>query len=111
LVVAGCTSGHDTSLRIAIDYGDKHPVYQLSCDPPGGTVPRPKALCGLISKNSDTMLSPPNTHQVCGAYLVPFIHVFGRYRGRSVKAEVSSCYGLPKTETLWLRFIPLAPAS
>jgi hypothetical protein len=110
LALIGCGSAK-TELAITVANGEGSHAYRLGCDPPTGNVPRPAEPCDLTAHNREAMLSPPDTHQACGAVLVPFIHLEGRYRGDRVNADVSSCYGSShiRGERLWLTFLPPPP--
>jgi hypothetical protein len=57
LVATGCSQDHATDLTIEVDNGwFEGAEYRLQCDPPGGDVPRPQALCKLLDEHWETML-------------------------------------------------------
>ncbi|WP_181320162.1 SSI family serine proteinase inhibitor [Saccharothrix carnea] len=60
---APTTAAATTDLTISV-YGTLTPVvreYRLTCDPDGGTHPRPKEACEAIRKSPGTIKPPPPT--------------------------------------------------
>ena len=110
-LLAGCgSSSQGTRLAIVVENGAGQHAYELSCDPANGDVPNPAALCKSLEQHATAMLMPPDTGQTCGgAFLTPYIHVTGSFKGETVKTTISSCYGNGAGEQLWLGQLPPPP--
>jgi hypothetical protein len=61
--------------------------FTLRCDPTGGDMPNRIALCRMIAKHPQAMLTPGRPRSLClgGPGLPPSVSVSGRWRGRSVR--------------------------
>jgi hypothetical protein len=81
--------------------------YRLSCQPPSGTLSRPRAACAAIAR-VPAMLFPPA--QTGGPRSCPPPHwslaVTGSYRGRRVDASFFSPCGEAAIGGLWLAYLP-----
>src|SRR5215217_1492600 len=113
--VARCGGGNETDFRtdlqinIANGWGEQH--YRLTCDPTGGDVPRPAALCALLALNATVMLGAPSDKATCmGGPGTPHIVIDGIYAGRKIGTrEADACEGYLQAQKLWLSQLPRAP--
>jgi Subtilisin inhibitor-like len=111
VLAAGCGGSSGTELTIEVGNALGSEQYELTCDPPGGTVPDPAGLCNLLDANADTMLTEVEPRVTCvGGMHTIGIHVEGTFRGDGIDDEVSSCAGNAEAERLWLTGLP-APQS
>jgi hypothetical protein len=56
----------DTDLTIVVrDGSGKTSTWRLTCDPPGGTHPHPKAACHILEANGAAALPPVPKDKVC----------------------------------------------
>lgn len=102
VVLAAGGSGPRTKLTVnASSFWGGH-TYRLECDPAGGDVPQPAALCEVLNANAGPMLLEP-TRALCFGGLPSFrLEVNGEYRGRTVAASFWDCAGDPVGARLWL---------
>lgn len=107
---SSCGGSDTTDLAITVKNAlGEHP-YSLQCDPPVGDVPRPSEACAVIARNAAAMLFPRDLGVTCaGGLYTPYIHVNGRYRGKTVDTVVSACGGHYDAEALWLKLLPALP--
>ena len=111
LAPLACSTGDgSTDLNVILrNAGGDQDTYSLSCDPPSGTVPNPRALCEALADNADSMLAP-DSGLLCSTGLGRmFVDVEGTFRGEKVDTEVSGCTGNPKGMQLWLLHLPFPP--
>lgn len=107
----GCAGTEKTELTIRVGNFWGQQQYRLLCDPPVGDVDRPEALCDLIARNQDLMLRDASPHVGClGGLGTISLHVQGRFKGRRVDDDVSSCSGNVEAEKLWLTELPAPPS-
>lgn len=119
LAACGGGSGEPTHLEIelmlpyaAADGGMQK--LELTCDPPGGTVPDPAGLCSKLAAD-DAMLSPPALTGTCAGApgIPPDVGIHGTFQGRSVRIySLRSCDG-PAERALvaerWYRALGVEP--
>jgi hypothetical protein len=111
-LVAGCGGGaKEANLSVEVEnaFGQQH--YRLTCEPAGGDVPRPSALCKLLTEKADVMLFRPKNDSTCiGGLSTVHLRVQGRFDGRAVDAaEIDACQGNLEAERLWLSELPAPP--
>jgi Subtilisin inhibitor-like len=105
----GGVDGTELTVEVGNAFGSQR--YELTCDPPGGTVPDATELCSLLEANAETMLTEVEPRVTCvGGMHTIGIHVEGTFRGDGVDDEVSACAGNAEAERLWLTELP-APSS
>jgi hypothetical protein len=97
LVVAGCgTSPPSTRLRIEVGDGGGARSYELTCDPDGGTLRQPDAICRALRRNPSLLVGGRGLDHTCPGP-TPAYRVSGSYRGYSVDAILGtpSCGWVP----------------
>jgi hypothetical protein len=104
LAVAGCADGSTTQAqqlpetRLTVTYvakeGAQPTVWELTCDPAGGTHPDPEGACQALDAAKDPFVAPP-PNQICTEiYGGPQRGVVeGTWRGDRVRAEFSRTNG------------------
>ena len=110
---AGC-AGEDGATRLTIETErfdeERQDVvevrFDLRCDPPGGSVPRPQEACDLVRSNPE-MLDPPEMTATCfGSHgIPPNVSVRGVAEGTPVSVDVRDCDAPPArgdAAHLWL---------
>jgi hypothetical protein len=90
-LAAGCSGGRSATTRLTIRVNDAQSarVFELECDPVGGSMRNAAAACRAL-RRQPRMLRPPEL-VVCGpgATSKNRIRVTGTDRGKSVSAEFS----------------------
>jgi hypothetical protein len=98
LTLAGCggstPSQPAAAAGLTIVFNDGHgkvSTWQLSCDPPGGTHPDPKAACEALQRGAATALAPVDKTKVCAQLFGgPESAVLtGNWQGRSVDSHLN----------------------
>jgi len=93
VTAAGC-GGHSnaTRLKIEVTNASGTRAYSLRCAPPGGTAPRPAAICAQLRREPDMLVGGPAIEHSCppAAGSPEGFRVSGRYRGYPVDASFSS---------------------
>jgi len=86
---SACGSGHSNATRLTIEVRDDLGVHawRLKCNPPSGTAPAPKAICGKLRRSPELLAGGPNLGgSPCEPQSWPAFHVSGRYRGYPIEA-------------------------
>lgn len=84
VLAAGC-GGHSAVTRLTIQSGDS--AYDLSCDPPRGTVADPPAVCHALAREPELLVGGPGIEHSCPqAPSQKVVGVRGQYRGYDVAA-------------------------
>jgi hypothetical protein len=94
-------SGTDLTIVVSNGYGERS--YTLTCDPPGGTVPDPGALCERVEADAEAILFTPADKSTCvGGPGTQHVQVFGRFQGRAVDTSESDlCEGNMVAHRAW----------
>ena len=102
LVATGCDDAPATKLRINVDgsavFGGE---YWLECEPPGGTLPDPEAVCANLAERADAVRRP----RPCNGAQWSWWHVEirGRLEGRPIDVGLDTCWS-PQTEFIDVLF-------
>jgi hypothetical protein len=82
------------TVTLVADEGAKPSVWELTCDPAGGTHPDPEGACRALASAKEPFAAPP-PNQICTEiYGGPQrATVEGTWRGESVRAEFSRTNG------------------
>lgn len=113
--VASCGGANNAlkaaNLRIHVENGAGQHDYRVTCEPAGGTVPRPAELCRLLAEHADVMLLVPPDRATCaGGYQTIHLRVTGVFDGERMDAqEIDACQGNVEAERLWLSALPPPP--
>ena len=92
LLSTACSGSKETKLRIEVGNGVGKRTFELRCDPPAGSVPRPARLCSTIQVNRDAMLEPVEARAICiGGLGTTSARVTGSFRDRKVDFAASEC--------------------
>jgi hypothetical protein len=84
VLIAGC-GGHSTKTRLTIQQGQI--AYDLRCDPPGGSVADPAAICRALSREPELLVDGPGIEHGCPEQPAErVVGVRGLYRGYPVRA-------------------------
>lgn len=85
--------GPRTQLTVlAVNQNVGRAVFRLSCAPAGGDVPAPAHACAALAANPELITNPEP--YVCWGGLSSWwdITISGRFRGRAVRTQTSSCW-------------------
>jgi hypothetical protein len=96
VLVAGC-GGHATETRLTIQQGQN--AYDLHCDPPGGSVVDPAAICRALAREPELLVDGPRIEHSCpeSSVSAKVVGVRGKFRGYPVRAVFidDSCVWAP----------------
>jgi hypothetical protein len=97
LLAPGCFGGSGstpTSLKLAFgpdDGSEGLVVFQLRCNPPGGSIPAPSAACAIIARRP-SLVAPPPSNGSCGGVIGAWaVTVTGTYDGKTVRHTFGTC--------------------
>jgi hypothetical protein len=93
--------------------GSGQDTYTLTCEPPGGSVPRAGRLCTTLADHPDEMLAKP-AEGLCSFGVGSLdLEVEGTFRGEHVSTTLSFCGGNGRGMLLWIRGgkLPVPPSS
>ena len=93
LSACGSASSRSTELRIRISDPSSQTVLDVRCDPPGGDVSRPAAVCRAIEARPWTMLLRVPYISTCvgGLSTGGQLLVEGRFHGQRVRRSTGAC--------------------
>jgi hypothetical protein len=92
LLPTSCSDSKETRLRIEVGNGVGKRTFELRCDPPAGSAPRPARLCSTIEANEAAMLEPVVAQAIrIGGLGTTSASVTGSFRGRKVDFAASEC--------------------
>jgi hypothetical protein len=111
VALVGCGGERKTEMTIEVvnAWGKQH--YRLTCDPPGGDVPRPRELCALLAEEAGVMLRNDEERSTCaGGMSTVHLRARGVFDARSVDAtDIDACQGNLEAQRLWLSQLPTPP--
>lgn len=95
VALAGCR--HDESPSTSLTVVATNPyvgraTFELTCDPPGGDVPRPTDACERLARNPQTLLRPKPFVCFGGFSSWWTLRVTGRYDGDPVEVRTATCW-------------------
>lgn len=90
LALAASCGGRSTTTRLTIQQGQS--AHDLRCDPPGGSVADPAAVCRALAREPELLVGGPAIEHSCpGSPVSPkIVGVRGQYRGYPVRAVFAS---------------------
>jgi hypothetical protein len=94
VAVAGCGDvAPSTSLRlVATNPSVGRATFTIECDPAGGDVPQPAAVCARLAGNPQALHDPEPFTCFGGTFSWWAITITGRYDGKPVEVRTSTCW-------------------
>jgi hypothetical protein len=94
VALAGCgDDAPSTSLRlVATNASVGRATFTIECDPAGGDVPQPAAVCARLAGNPQALHHPEPFICFGGTFSWWALEITGRYRGKPVEVRTSTCW-------------------